>query len=287
MHSSMRTKAMMWIATGTLLGLGCPADEPEPPAADSTGADSTGTDETTGSNVSMTSGNDGADTTAGPSESSGIADGSFLDPSTDDEGPGPTPQPNGSSCDGDDGCTSGHCYTVPMVGGICSECINDDDCPTGTCSLDLSAGYAICTDGSLGVMCSTDEGCMGELVCTQLIDTGGLFPADFCSECRDDDVPCADDLVCSPVYDLQNFAGYHGCVEPGTVENDGGCPLDGVMGDGTVCASGFCGVANAFGLIPVGVCGECLSDMDCVAMGLTTCEPAVADQMGLLGASCI
>jgi len=274
----------MWIATSCLLSLGCPADDPPPPVADTTGGEDSGT--STSGNVSMTSMGslDSADTTAG-GVSTGMADGSFLDPSTD-EGPGPMPQPNGGMCDGADGCVSGFCYDIPMLGGICSECLTDTDCDAGTCSLDLMLGYAVCTDGSLGVMCSTDEGCMGDLICAELINTGGIFPADFCSECRDD-TPCAGEQICTPVYDIVNIAGYQGCVDPASVPNGGGCPLDGVMGDGAVCQSGQCGTATLFGLVPVGVCGECLTDMDCEGMGLTTCQEATADMMGLMGATCI
>lgn len=125
---------------------------------------------------------------------------------------------------------------------------------------------------------------MGDLVCAELIDTGGLFDANFCSECNDT-TPCPGDQVCSPVYDLAAFAGYLGCVDPGSVPNGGGCPLDGFSGDGTACQSGLCGVADLLGFVPIGVCGECLTDMDCMGMG--TCTPPVADMGGLMGAVCM
>lgn len=287
-YDSIRSKALVLIAAGSLLGLACGDDSSPPPEADSSG----GNDSTsTGSTVSATSlSNMSADTTAADSSSTGMADGSFLDPSTS-TGSMPDPQPNGSPCRGEADCESGFCYDNPLQGGgICSECLTDADCDAGTCAIDFKGtGYAVCTDGSLGLMCSSDEGCMGDLVCTELINTGGLIPDDFCSECRNDDVPCADPMqICSPVYDLANLAGYYGCVDPMSVENGGGCPVDGGVGDGTVCQSGMCGVAMLGGLFPAGVCGECLTDADCVAMGLTTCQPPDADLMaGITPATCI
>lgn len=268
-----------------LTAVACGDDGDAPPAADSTGAatsaSSGGNDGATGQ-VATTS----ADSTGGGGVgSSGMADGSFLNPdSSGDDGPTP-PQPNGSPCMGEADCESGMCYSIPMVGGVCSECLTDDDCEMGTCALDPTALYAVCTDGSQGVMCSSDEGCMGELVCSELINTGGLFPLNFCSQCRDD-VPCPEGETCTPVYDLENFGGYLGCAGPGSVENGGGCPIEGVSGDGTVCASGFCGVVTLLDLLPVGVCGECLTDEDCEAVGLTTCNPGAADMTGVMGATC-
>ena len=285
-YESTRLKALVWITVSGALSLGCPADDPPPVADSSTGeVDSS----TSASSVSVSaSGQDtigSADSTVGVDSTTGMADGSFLDPSTSTSG-GSNPMPNGSPCMGEQDCESEFCYDIPMLGGVCSECLTDEDCGKGTCAID-AVGYAICTDGSIGLMCSSDEGCMGELVCSELVDTGGVFPANFCSECRDDDVPCMDGQICSPVYDLQNLAGYLGCVDPMSVENGGGCPINGVMGDGTVCMSGACGVATLFGLIPIGVCGECVTDMDCVDIGLTTCTPPSADMAGIMPAVCV
>ncbi|MEX1367837.1 MAG: hypothetical protein AB1Z98_32210 [Nannocystaceae bacterium] len=279
---SLRISALSLFTAAALMGLAC-GDDGSPPAADSTGDASSGT--TTSGSVSATSQgtNSGADTTAaGTSSSGGNDDVSFV-PADSSGGPLP-PQPNGSPCDGRENCESGYCYQVPTIGGVCSDCVVDSDCEMGTCSLDVTLLYAVCTDGGIGVMCGSDEGCMGDLVCAELLDTGGIFPLDFCSECRDD-VPCTGDQICSPVYDLAMFQGYLGCVDPSSVPNGGGCPVDGVVGDGTVCQSGLCGVATLAGVIPVGVCGECLTDMDC--MGPQTCQPPAADMSGLMPATCI
>lgn len=281
-HQGSRTTALAWLAACCLLGSAC--NDSDPGVADTTEGESTSTSTSTSGNTISASGmadaTAGLDTTAADS-STGMADGSFLDPSTSDGGP--MPQPNGSQCGGADECVSGFCYQIPMLGGVCSECLVDADCAAGTCSLD-PAGFAVCTDGSIGVMCDSSKGCMDGLVCATLVDTGGLFPLDFCSEC-DADTPCGGAQICAPVYDLAMFAGYLGCVDPGSVPNGGGCPLDGVVGDGEACQSGLCGVATLGGIIPLGVCGECIDDMDCMAM--QTCTPPMASMTGLDGAVCM
>ncbi|MCX4240814.1 hypothetical protein [Paraliomyxa miuraensis] len=280
-YESIRTVTLAWMAAASLAVVAC-GDDTNPPSADGTtsAASTSTTGSSTGGTVSATG---QVDTTAGSESSTGLADGSFLDPDSSGAD-GPIPQGNGSQCADDAECVSGFCYQIPTIGGVCSECIDDDDCEMGTCSLDPMALHAVCTDGSLGVMCSSDEGCMGALVCAPLVDTGGLFPLDFCSECNDT-TPCMGGQICTPVYDLDAFAGYLGCVDPGSVENGGGCPLDGLMGDGTVCQSGSCGVADLGGFVPLGVCGECLDDMDCMPM--QTCTPPMADMTGLQGAVCM
>jgi hypothetical protein len=271
----------------SLLGPACGDDE-GPSGVDTTEGESSSSSTSAGSNTISATGmmevGESLDSSGGSSSSTtGMADGSFLDSATSGDPPPPMPQPNGGQCMGPDDCKSGFCYEIPMLGGVCSECLTDEDCEMGTCSLDPASLYAVCTDGSIGVMCSSDEGCMGELVCAELVDTGGLFPLNFCSECNAD-TPCPDGQICSPVYDLGMFQGYLGCVEPQSVPNGGGCPLDGFMGDGEVCQSGFCGVADVLGVVPIGVCGECLTDMDCMDMQM--CTPPVADMMGLVGAVC-
>lgn len=285
-YDGMRRLGLVCLAASSLFGPACGDDE-GPAGVDTTEGEATGSSSTSGNTISASGMAEGTslDSTGGTTagSSTGMADGSFLDPSTTDAPP-PVPQPNGSQCTDASECDSGFCYQVPMLGGVCSECLTDTDCAMGTCSLDPQVLYAVCTDGSIGVMCSSDEGCMGELVCSELLDTGGLFPLNFCSECNDA-TPCADGQICAPVYDLGNFQGYLACLDPGTVPNGGGCPLDGMTGDGTVCQSGLCGVADLFGLVPLGVCGECLTDMDCMAPA--TCTAAVADMSGLQGAVCM
>ncbi len=223
-------------------------------------------------------------TTASESDTADESDsGGFINPDSEDSGP-TAPGPNGAQCSANDECESMFCYTIPMLGGVCSECLADADCEMGTCAIDAAAMYAVCTDGSLGNMCDSDEGCMGALVCTELIDTGGLFNASFCSDCGPS-APCAGDGICSPVYDAAAFSGHLTCVAPGSVPNDGGCPLVDGVGDDAACTSMRCGVADVFmGFVQLGVCGECNGDDDCVAPA--TCTPASAGNGGLMGASC-
>jgi len=286
MHYGMRTLVVVCLA-GSVLVPACGDDE-GPSGVDTTEGESTGASSSSTANTISASGmmevGESLDSTGGSSSSSttGMADGSFLDSVTSGDPP-PMPQPNGGQCMGPEDCESGFCYEIPMLGGVCSECLTDTDCEMGTCSLDPTVLYAVCTDGSIGVMCSSDEGCMGDLVCAELLDTGGLFPLNFCSECSET-TPCEAGQICSPTYDLGMFQGYLACVDPMSVPNGGGCPLDGFMGDGEVCQSGFCGVADVFGVVPIGVCGECLEDMDCMAMEM--CTPPVADMSGLMGAVC-
>jgi hypothetical protein len=207
-------------------------------------------------------------------------DGGFISPETGDD-TATDPQPNGAQCAAAPECESEFCYVIPQVGGVCSECLVDEDCDTGTCSLD-AVGYAVCTDGSQGNMCNTDEGCAGDLVCTELIDTGGIINANFCSQCGPS-APCDDPQICAPIYDLGNLGGYFACSDPGTVENGQGCPL--TDGD-SACESGHCGLANLFGFAELGVCGECNVDADCPEKG-QTCVDAEAGMGGLTPAFCM
>jgi hypothetical protein len=253
------------------------------------GSDDTGTsDGTAGSSFTATQGM--SSTSASTSGTTGADTG---DSSADDtvgfvprpDTPGMGPQPNGGMCMTNEDCVSMFCYQIPMLGGVCSECLVDEDCKTGTCGIDFNAMYAICMPGAMGDMCNTDEGCMGDLVCATVVDTGGIFDVQTCSECSDA-APCADGQVCSPHYDAANFGGWMECVEPGSVPNNEGCPLDDMgNGDDSVCMSGHCEPVDVMGFIQLGVCGECSTDMDCMMM--QTCMPGTADQMtGLMGTTC-
>ena len=171
------------LALSTLLACG-----PEPAGAgdddDDTETEPTGT---TASTPMTTAGMTAAETTAGGGEADAGSDDDdttgdamadsdsgrgFIDDADDGPDDG-GPQPLGGMCSASDECDSGFCYDIPMFGGVCSECLMDSDCDMGTCAGDFNAGYAVCTDGALGLMCDSDEGCMGELVCGTVIDTGG------------------------------------------------------------------------------------------------------------------
>ncbi|MBK8236872.1 MAG: hypothetical protein IPK74_15085 [Deltaproteobacteria bacterium] len=284
----VRTLRLAWWAAAVVTPLACSDDggAGQGDSGSSSGAETSGAASATAGMSSTSAASTGTSTTTTATDTAAdtAADSAgFVNP-VDTGSDGGTPQPNGAQCANAEGCESGFCYTVPMLGGVCSECLMDADCPTGTCGLDAAAGYAVCTDGSLGKQCDSDEGCMGELVCTQLIDTGGFFNASFCSECGPQ-APCPGEQICTPNYDAQALAGYMGCADPASVPDGGGCPIVEGMGDGAVCSSGHCGIADVFmGFVQLGVCGECSLDSDC-ADGLT-CMPAQAGMGGLQGPTC-
>ncbi|MBC8074177.1 MAG: hypothetical protein IAG13_38010 [Deltaproteobacteria bacterium] len=225
-----------------------------------------------------------ASSTTDPGTGSSEDTAGFISPDSGGESGPMLPGPNGAECASNDECESEFCYQIPMLGGLCSECLMDADCKAGTCAVDFTAMYAMCTDGALGNMCDSDEGCMGDLVCTQLIDTMGLFNANYCSECGPT-APCEGEQICSPTYDASGISGHFSCAEPGSAPNNAGCPIEDGMGQGEVCDSGHCGVADVFmGFVQLGVCGECSVDGDCVDGG--TCTPAGSGMAGLMGAVC-
>lgn len=291
MMPAMTAKLGHSIVFASLLLAACGGpDESASSSDDSGGTSSSGGQDSATATVGMSSTSASTSATSASSTTttttwadSGDESMGFINPETGGETGPVGPQPNGSMCGGADECESGFCYQVPMLGGVCSECLMDSDCETGTCAVDFNALYAVCTDGSLGMMCDSDEGCMGELVCTELLDTGGIFNASFCSECGPS-APCAGEQMCNPVYDTMGIGGHMSCVDPGSVENGQGCPIDGGVGDGSVCMSGHCTAASLFMFIELGVCGECEIDADCPDMG--TCAPASAGMGGLMGATC-
>ena len=283
------------LALCVALGSGCgPAKDNDAAETDSDG--SSGSTAATSSAPVTASGamTAGADSTTGDDDAGGTVggdppppadssdDGGFIDMPTDGNEGGP--QGLGAMCSGPDDCESGFCYSVPMVGSSCSECLTDSDCESGTCALDFTAGYAACTDGSTGVMCDSDEGCTGELICALVVDTGGLFPANFCSEC-DAELPCDGGQLCAPVYDTVNLGGSLQCLDAMSVPDGGGCPIGADGGEGAVCVSGFCGIADLFGVAQLGVCGACVTDEDCADPELT-CTPPNAAMGGLMPAVC-
>ncbi len=193
------------------------------------------------------------------------------------------PGPNGSMCGNDDECTSMICVDVAGFTGLCSECRTDQDCMDSGEGLNCSIGangYFECGSGMAGTMCMSSDACDGDLVCAQVIDLGGLFNDQFCSECEDDD-GCEAGEQCVPSYDLQNFTGERVCAEAGSLEQDALCDT------GDQCMSGICGTADVMGFLQFGICSECESDGDCDAG--QTCTPASADVLGgggLAGGTC-
>lgn len=201
----------------------------------------------------------------------------------------------GGTCMDPCDCASGRCFAISL-GSACSECTSDVQCMAagepGTCSADftLDPPYARCTGGELGVMCQLGSGgCQAGLVCAQVIDTMGLLPDYFCSECATTaDCPPAE--TCVPVVEYGGLAISSGslqCVAPGSLADGALCPLlpDG-SGNGGVCASGRCAVTDVAGLgiVQIGVCSPCAGDEDCPAG--TACQGASVDENGTVPAAC-
>jgi hypothetical protein len=270
---------MRWSSTPLLLlalATACSGSD-DGPSADGSGSGSSSADTGSGGSppdpgaTSQVSGNASSSSTSSvdPDDSSGggmesigfISAGSTTDAPVE-------PQPNGSFCGMNEECKSGFCTGIPDVGGVCSECGVDADCEMGTCVFDFTTGYSICTDGSAGVDCMSDEGCADGLVCADVFDSGGFGPT-RCSECSPDQ-PCPDGQGCTLITDNGLLEAYLGCIDAGTLPNGETCPVTDGVGDGTICMSGQCGVIDVFGF-QIGVCSECDADDDC--MGGQTCAP--------------
>jgi hypothetical protein len=171
--------------------------------------------------------------------------------------------PDDAACDCDEECLSQMCFYVELLGGYCSECLSDADCPDGGCSVPnpMQGLGAECNQGELGAGCETDEACQEPLFCVEVIDVGALgLEVKTCSECRTDD-DCDGDLLCSPQLDVLNFTGQLACVEAGSVPDGEACNYEG-NGD-AACASGICAELDVQGILQFGVCGECRTDEDC------------------------
>lgn len=214
-------------------------------------------------------------TSVDPDSSGGMDSMGFISGGSTTEGP-VEPQPNGGFCGVDEECMSGHCAGIPDIGGVCSDCAEDADCMVGTCVFDFGVGYSVCTDGSAGDDCTSDDSCADGLVCVPVVDAGGFSPT-RCSECGPT-TPCPDGQGCTLITDNGLLEAYYGCIDAGTVPLGETCPVVGGVGDGTICTSGQCGVIDLFGFL-IGVCSECDADDDCMP-GQTCSDPGF--DMGML-----
>jgi hypothetical protein len=182
---------------------------------------------------------------------------------------GGDPLPNGDACDADRQCESGFCYLSGILGGICGECLDDDDCVWGCGSpaplVDPPTG-STCDDGGIGAGCQTDAACQMTLACAEVLNVPGVVAINGCSECEVDG-DC--DELCTPVYDFLEFEGHWECIAAGSLPLGSACDYAG-SGD-AACDSGFCAVADIMGIVQIGVCSECEVDDDCGAGG--TCDP--------------
>ena len=94
----------------------------------------------------------------------------------------------GDSCQGDAGCSEGVCRVPPkQASGLCSECRDGQQCrDAGTglsCTMDVTAGYYRCNDGSLGHECYDPADCQSAL-CRPEGEEAGYGK---CSECITDE----------------------------------------------------------------------------------------------------
>ena len=207
-------------------------------------------------------------------------------------------QPDSASCKDASGCgcASGACFTIPIVGGFCGECLGDADCRGGGCTVPnpLIPVGSICNQGEAGAGCQSDEVCVDadNARCGTVLEVPGIFTVATCGECTTDDECTAPGLPnCSPNYAITMFTGKLTCVGDNSVANGGGCNLaddgNGVPLGDSACMSGRCGAAFFEGLIEIGLCGECNSDIDCDVMGMTTCNDATATVDGVtMGSFC-
>jgi len=205
--------------------------------------------------------------------------------------------PNDSTCTDSSGCgcSSGRCYYLAIFGGLCGECMTDADCPSGGCTgpnPDASRGAA-CNDGGRGATCLSDAVCADATAphCAQLFLETGLISVATCSECRSN-ADCGDPAAdnCTPTYDLKAFGGLYQCVPDGSVQNGGGCNLSDCMGapiGNRACASGFCGKGSVYGVIEMGICGECNTDADCPDGKTCAAGFGNANSGEILGATCV
>lgn len=282
-------------------------------------------DDTTGGSSSSTAGVSSSDPTV-PTEggSSGSTSDSTAGSQTDSDSANPTTtmpdttvttaepscadiegQPNNETCTDASGCgcASGKCFIVPALGGFCGECLADADCADttmGGCTVPnpIAGVGATCNMGGAGEGCESDSICTDPAApsCGLLLTVPGIIDVSTCGACAtNDDCIAANEKTpnCSPTYDVMNFSGQYICVEDASVPNNGGCNLAPDANDEPVgnaaCASGFCGEANVMGLVKLGICGECNSNADCVAMGKATCTDPVVDLQGatLQGSICM
>ncbi|MFY0536931.1 hypothetical protein [Nannocystis pusilla] len=104
----------------------------------------------------------------------------------------PLGQPQNSSCTDASGCgcESGKCFVVPVLGGFCGECLGDDDCPDGGCTvINPVAGVGSkCNLGKAGDGCESDAACTDPTAqdCSPVLEVPGIITVATCGECKTD-----------------------------------------------------------------------------------------------------
>lgn len=194
----------------------------------------------------------------------------------------PCTDPNGC------GCASGRCFVVPALGGFCSECLADDHCEGGGCTVPnpIAGLGARCNVGAPGDGCQSAAACNFACAqrCTPILEIPGIITAATCSECESDGECAPDRPNCTPVYAFADFSGQLVCKPDASVPNNAGCSL---AGDGdAACMSGHCGEANVMGLLKLGICGECNADIDCPNGQQCTAPEVDLNDGQLIGSVC-
>lgn len=225
---------------------------------ETTSVGTTTTDDSTTTGMTEPTGTTTTSTTTGDDTTTGDA---CLEPPFDPDPPGA----GGAMCFMDAECGDGErCFVVPLLGGICGECLVDADCPEGGCTLPnpLAGVGAVCNTGKPGGGCETDEVC--ESTCNNLcgvaLDATPILKVSTCGACKTSD-DCTKGAICTPSVNLSEFSGINTCAPPGSIANGETCSLG--PGGGEACVSGKCATASIMGVVQVGVCGECLGPEDC------------------------
>jgi hypothetical protein len=227
-----------------------------------------------------------------PSTSATTSPGTTAGMCADPEG-----QPDDSTCNDPSGCgcETGKCFVIPILGGLCGECLGDEDCAGGGCTVPNPLGGlgSVCNKGEPGAGCQSDAVCQDPAapLCKLVLSVPGIIDVATCSACRSNaDCPDPNMHNCSPEYDLPGFGGQYVCKADGSAQNNTGCALDDCQGQplgDRVCASGFCNAASVQDVLFIGVCSECRSNGDC-APGLTCSDPQVDLQSNtLIGSRCV
>lgn len=274
---SLRLFPLLCVAA---LSIGCGDDTPAAETAGETTAASSTAGETNADTET-----ESAETDTPPDVSTTATTGNFVSDESPDTADTDVPPGNlGDMCMTDAECAEDLvCNGVVGLGGVCSECGSDSDCPDGSNCTISGNGWFACGDGSQGQMCESDASCADGLYCAEVVDLGGLFNGNFCSECSDDS-HCADGQLCAPVIEftgLMDISGQRACIDPESAPNDSLCDDDGA---GDMQCAGFCTTADLMGFIQLGVCGDCETDADCPMD--TTCTPAMIGVDGFSGSVC-
>ena len=209
----------------------------------------------------------------------------------------PPDQPQDAACSdlSGCGCASGKCFLVPILGGLCSECLDDDDCPGGCTAPNPIAGVgATCNLGEPGAGCNSDATCRNTCAatCGLVLSVQGIIDVSTCGQCETNaDCLSAKRPNCSPDYDVAGFGGQLSCKPDHSIPNNVGCSLtDDGMGEplgNHACQSGKCGEASVMGQLKLGICGECNANADC-PNGQVCSDPMVDLNGGtLIGSVCV